>query len=33
MIALHVIDEAVGHIRDGSITEVVYDPKTAQLVG
>jgi len=33
LVPLHVIDEAVGHIRDGSITEVVYDPKTAQLVG
>lgn len=33
MVPLHVIDEAVQRIRDGSITEVVYDPKTAQLVG
>ncbi len=33
LVPLHVIDEAVGRIRDGSITEVVYDPKTAQLVG
>ena len=32
LVPLHVIDEAVGRIRDGSITEVVYDPKTAQLV-
>ncbi len=32
LVPLHVIDEAVGHIRDGSITEVLYDPKTAQLV-
>ena len=30
---LHVIDEAVQRIRDGSITEVVYDPETARLVG
>ncbi|MDP3607992.1 MAG: GIY-YIG nuclease family protein [Methylophilus sp.] len=33
LVPLHVIDEAVQHIRDGSITEVVYDPKTALLVG
>jgi hypothetical protein len=33
LVPLHVIDDAVRHIRDGSITEVVYDPKTAQLVG
>jgi hypothetical protein len=33
LVPLHVIDEAVQCIRDGSITEVVYDPKTAQLVG
>ena len=33
LVPLNVIDEAVGRIRDGSITEVVYDPKTAQLVG
>ncbi len=33
LVPLHVIDEAVARIRDGSITEVVYDPKTAQLVG
>ena len=31
LVPLHVIDEAVQRIRDGSITEVVYDPKTAQL--
>jgi hypothetical protein len=31
LVPLHVIDEAVERIRDGSITEVVYDPKTAQL--
>jgi hypothetical protein len=29
---LHVIDEAVQRIRDGSITDVVYDPKSARLV-
>jgi len=33
LVPLHVIDEAVQRIRDGSITEVVYDPETARLVG
>ena len=33
LVPLQVIDEAVQRIRDGSITAVVYDPKTAQLVG
>jgi len=28
-----VIDETVQRIRDGSITDVVYDPKTARLIG
>jgi len=28
----HVIDEAVLRIRDGSITDVVYDPNAARLV-
>ncbi len=32
LVPLHVIDEAVQHIRDGSITEVLYDPKSARLV-
>ena len=32
LVPLHVIDEAVQRIRDGSITDVVYDPTTAQLV-
>jgi T5orf172 domain len=32
LIPLHVIDEAVRRIRDGSIADVVYDPKTARLV-
>lgn len=32
-VPLQIIDEAVQRIRDGSITEVIYDPKTAQLVG
>ena len=33
LVPLQVIDEAVGRIRDGSITHVVYDPETARLVG
>lgn len=33
LVPLHVIDEAVQRIRDGSVTEVVYDPKSARLVG
>jgi len=33
LVPLHVIDEAVRRIRDGSITEVVYDPETARLEG
>lgn len=33
LVPLHVIDEAVRRIRDGSITNVAYDPKTASLVG
>ncbi len=33
LVPLNVIDEAVQRIRDGSITEVIYDPKTALLVG
>lgn len=32
LVPLHVIDEAVERIRDGSITDVVYDLKTAQLI-
>lgn len=31
LVPLHVIDEAVQRIRDGSITNVIYDPKTASL--
>lgn len=31
LVPLHVIDEAVQRIRDGSIMDVVYDPKTARL--
>jgi T5orf172 domain len=33
LVPLHVIDEAVQRILDGSITDVVYDPATARLVG
>jgi hypothetical protein len=33
LVPLHVIDEAVKRIRDGSVTDVVYDPLTARLVG
>ena len=32
LVPLHVIDEVVGRIHDGSITNVVYDPQTASLV-
>jgi len=32
LVPLHVIDEAVERIRDGSITDLVYDPQTASLV-
>ncbi len=31
LVPLNVIDEAVQRIRDGSITDVMYDPKTASL--
>ena len=33
LVPLHVIDETVQRILDGSITDVVYDPKTARLIG
>ena len=33
LVPLQVIDQAVQRIRDGSINEVIYDPKTAQWVG
>ena len=33
LVPLHVIDEAVQRVRDGSITGMTYDPKTAQLQG
>ncbi len=32
LVPLHVIDESVQRIRDGSITDVVYDPQSARLV-
>lgn len=32
LVPLHIIDEAVQRIRDGSVTEVVYDPSQAKLV-
>ena len=32
LVPLFVIDEAVTRIKDGSITDYVYDPKTAKLV-
>lgn len=32
LVPLHVIDETVRRIRDGSITNVVYEPETASLV-
>ena len=31
LVPLHVIDQAVGKIKDGGITEFVYDPTTASL--
>ena len=33
LVPLHVIDQAVERIRDGSITGAVYDPATARLLG
>lgn len=32
LVPLPVVDEAVQHIRDGSITNMIYDPRTARLV-
>ena len=32
LVPIHVIDEAVQHIQNGSITKFVYDPKAARLV-
>ncbi len=32
VVPLHVIDEAVQRIRDGSMSELAYDPQTARLV-
>lgn len=31
LVPLHIIDEAVQRIRDGSITDVIYDPETVCL--
>ena len=33
LVPLHVIEQAVHHIRDGSIMDVTYDPAAARLVG
>ncbi len=33
LVPLQVIDEAVQRIRDGSIIDMDYDPKSARLVG
>lgn len=33
LVPLQVIDEAVQRIRDGTITDFAYDPKTARLIG
>lgn len=33
LVPLSIVDEAVNRIRDGSITDVVYDPAKARLVG
>ncbi|MGV8892023.1 MAG: GIY-YIG nuclease family protein [Burkholderiaceae bacterium] len=33
LVPLHVIEEAVQRIRDGSITDMTYDLKTARLIG
>lgn len=32
LVPLHVLDEAVGRIRDGSIVDMAYDPATASLI-
>jgi len=32
LVPLHAIDEAVQRIRDGSITDMIYDPESARLV-
>jgi hypothetical protein len=33
LVPLHAIDQAVQYIRDGSITDMTYDPQTAQIIG
>jgi hypothetical protein len=32
LVPLFVIDDAVEKIKDGTITEYIYDPKTARLI-
>ncbi len=32
LVPVFVIDQAVERIKDGSITEYIYDPKTARLI-
>ena len=32
LVPLHILDDVIKHVRDGSITDVVYDPATAELV-
>lgn len=32
LVPLHVIDEAVRRLQDGSITDLIYDPRSARLV-
>lgn len=32
LVPLSIVDEAVNAVRDGSITELTYDPKTAKLL-
>ena len=32
LVPLFIVDEAVGRIKDGTITEFIYDPRTAHLV-
>jgi hypothetical protein len=33
LVPLHVIDEAMQRIREGSISHYIYDPKAARLIG
>jgi hypothetical protein len=32
LVPLHVINDAVVRIQDGTVTDVIYDPQTASLV-